>query len=326
MSLLCDTFAFIFDAESGSIKREQGTVAEMPSQEEYEATLAEELEVLESIYIDELEKISPEELHIRIEPEEDVLPLLFSIGLEPGEAPTESVEDGSPSPIVLSLHIKYTPDYPDAPPNMSIHVLRDTKGVLGPVLSDDVDDEDTSSADRPAVAELHQGLDEVASESLGMAMVFTLASHLRESVTTLIQQRVQEIEAQASAKREAEIEAEAEKFRGTAVTPERFAEWRLKFMAEMAEKEKKEEDLKLAKLSAKEREDYKKSRAKPSGKQLFEKGGTFEEEDVDEDGVQEVDWSLYTREQREKERREQEEQEELRRRTDGLAFDDEDDD
>ncbi len=94
----------------------------------------------------------------------------------------------------------------------------------------------------------------------------------------------------------------------------------------MAAKEKKEEEQKLSKLSAKEREDYKKSKVKPSGKQLFEKGGTFEEDDADEEGAEEVDWSLYTREQREKERREQEEQEELAGRTDGLAFDDEDDD
>ncbi|CDS00008.1 uncharacterized protein SPSC_02991 [Sporisorium scitamineum] len=297
----------------------------MPSQEEYEATLAEELEVLESIYIDELEKISPEELRIRIEPEEDVLPLLFSIGLEPGQAPTGSVEDGSPSPIVLSLHIHYTPEYPDAPPNMSIHIIRDTKAVLGPAIDDEDDqpEQDSSSADRPAVTELQVGLDEVAQESLGMAMVFTLASHLRESVTTLIQRRVQEIEAEASAKREAEIEAEAEKFRGTAVTPERFAEWRVKFLQEMAEKEKKEEEAKMSKMSAKEREDYKKSKVKPSGKQLFEKGGTFEDDDAAEEGAQEVDWSLYTREQRERERREQEE---LQSRTDGLAFGDEDDD
>ncbi|EST07696.1 RWD domain protein [Kalmanozyma brasiliensis GHG001] len=298
----------------------------MPSQEEYEATLAEELEVLESIYIDELEKISTEQLRIRIEPEEDVLPLLFSIGLEPGQTPTESVEEGSPSPIVLSLDIQYTTEYPDAPPNMSIRVLRDTKGVLGPATDDDDDDsEDAACSDRPAVTELQAGLDEVAQESLGMAMVFTLASHLRESVTTLIQQRVQEIESAASAKREAEIEAEAEKFRGTAVTPEKFAEWRVKFLQEMAEKDKKEEDAKLLKLSAREREEYKKSKVKPSGKQLFEKGGTLDDDDAAEEGAQEVDWSLYTREQREKERREQEEQDELRSRTDGLAFDDDDD-
>lgn len=301
--------------------------ARMPSQGEYEATLAEELEVLESIYIDELEKISSEELRIRIEPEEEVLPLLFSIGLEPGQAPTESVEDGSPSPIVLSLHIKYTSEYPDAPPNMSIQVLRDTKAVLGPAVSDedDKEDEDAAAVDRPAVAELQSGLDEVAQESLGMAMVFTLASHLRESVTILVQRRVAEIEAAASAKREAEIEAEAEKFRGTAVTPERFAEWRVQFLAEMAEKERKEEEAKMSKMSAKEREEYKKSKAKPSGKQLFEKGGTFEDDEAEDEGAQEVDWSLYTREQREKERREQEEQEELQNRTDGLAFDDDDD-
>ncbi len=293
-------------------------IGKMPSQEEYEATLAEELEVLESIYVDELEKVSAEELHIRIEPEEEVLPLLFSIGLEPGQTPTESVEDGSPSPIVLSLHIQYTSDYPDAPPNMSIHVVRDTKGILGPATEQDQEDaEDASNADRPAVAELQAGLDDVAQESLGMAMVFTLASHLRESVTTLIQRSVQEIEAAASAKREAEIEAEAEKFRGTAVTPERFAEWRVRFQQEMAEKEKKEEEAKLSKLSVREREEYKKSKVKPSGRQLFEKGGTFEEDDTAEDGAQEVDWSLYTREQREKERREQEEQEELQNRTMG---------
>lgn len=298
----------------------------MPSQEEYQATLAEELEVLESIYIDELEKISTEQLRIRIEPEDDVLPLLFSIGLEPGQAPTESLEDGSPSPIVLSLHIQYTTEYPDAPPIMSIRVVRDTKGVLGPATDGDHNDsEDAANADRPALTELQAGLDEVAQESLGMAMVFTLASHLRESVTTLIQRRVQEIESAASAKREAEIEAEAEKFRGTAVTPERFAEWRVKFVQEMAEKDKKEEEAKLLKLSAREREEYKKSKAKPSGKQLFEKGGTLDDDDAAEEGAQEVDWSLYTREQREKERREQEEQEELQRRTDGLAFDDDDD-
>ena len=284
--------------------------------------------MLESIYIDELEKISSEELRIRIEPEEDVLPLLFSIGLEPGQAPTESIEDGSPSPIVLSLLIKYTPEYPDAPPDMSIHVLRDTKAVLGPAVDDENEPQDQhfTSSERPAVTELQQGLDEVAQESLGMAMVFTLASHLRESVTTFIQRRVQEIEAEASAKREAEIEAEAEKFRGTAVTPERFAEWRVEFLKEMAEKERKEEEAKMSKMSAREREEYKKSKVKPSGRQLFEKGGTFEEDDVDDEGAQEVDWSLYTREQREKERREQEEQQELQNRTDALAFDDEDDD
>ena len=225
----------------------------MPSQEEYEATLAEELEVLESIYIDELETVSSEHLRIRIEPEEDVLPLLFSIGLEPGQAPTESVEQGSRSPIVLSLDIQYTPEYPDAPPNMSIHVVRDTKGILGP-QTDESEESGTESGtvERPSVAELQAELDEVAQDSLGMAMVFTLASHLRESVTTLIQRRVQEIEAAASAKREAEIEAEAEKFRGTAVTPERFAEWRLRFLQEMAEKEKKEEA--LYRLTTRERE------------------------------------------------------------------------
>lgn len=307
----------------------------MPSQEEYEAVLAEELEVLESIYIDELEKVSPEQLRIRIEPEEDVLPLLFSIGLELGQAPKESLEEGSPSPIQLSLLIKYTKDYPDAPPDMSIHVVRDTKGVLGPPLGNEDDNEEDTAASvqqstgLASVQELQRELNEVAQESLGLAMVFTLASHLRESLTTFIQRRVSELEAEASARREAEIEAEAEKFRGTAVTADRFSAWRQTFEAEQTERERKEEDAKMQKMSAKEREEYKKMKAKPSGKQLFEKGGTLEEDESrydDDEGAVEVDWSLYTREQREKERREAEEREELERRADTLTLDDGEDD
>lgn len=307
----------------------------MPSQEEYEAILAEELEVLESIYIDELEKVSSEELRIRIEPEEDVLPLLFSIGLELGEAPKESLENESPSPIQLSLHIKYTSDYPDAPPDMSIYVVKDTKGVLGPPLTNEDDDEEGAkeatqqSINQASVQELQKELDEVAQESVGLAMVFTLASHLRESLTTFIQRRVSELEAEASARREAEIEAEAEKFRGTAVTADRFSEWRRTFETEQRERERKEEDAKMQKMSAKEREEYKKMKAKPSGKQLFEKGGTLEEDESrydDDEGAVEVDWSLYTREQREKERREAEEREELERRAGTLATDDDEDD
>lgn len=307
----------------------------MPSQEEHEAVLAEELEVLESIYIDELDKVSAEELRIRIEPEEDVLPLLFSIGVELGETPKESIEAGSPSPIQLSLHINYTKDYPDTPPHMSIYVVKDTKGVLGPPTDDDDDNDDDDqrlqslrqSSEQASVQELQKELNEVAQDSLGLAMVFTLASHLRESLTTYIQRRVSELETEASARREAEIEAEAEKFRGTAVTADRFAEWRKVFEAEQKERERKEEDAKLHKLSAKEREEYKKMKAKPSGKQLFEKGGTLEEDDSrydDDEEAVEVDWSLYTREQREKERREAEEREEIEHRANALALDDDD--
>ncbi|KAN0066398.1 Protein gir2 [Thecaphora frezii] len=285
----------------------------MPSQEEHEQVLAEELEVLESIYIDELEEISAEELRIRIEPEEDVVPAILSVGVPVGETAPE-LEEGAPKPVELSLRIRYTADYPDQPPDIRIFVVRDTKGVLGEATEEDLEvpqDEKDEEEARESIKKLAEDLHEVAQESLGMAMVFTLASHLRESLTTYIQTRIEQLEAEESARREAELEAEAEKFRGTAVTPERFQEWRRAFELEMKAKARQEEEVKMAKMSPKEREEYKKAKIKPTGRQLFEKGGSFVEDEKEEDGVQELDWSLYSREQREKERIEEEQRREL---------------
>ena len=82
----------------------------------------------------------------------------------------------------------------------------------------------------------------------------------------------------------------------------------------------------MAKMSGKEREEYKKSRTKPSGRQLFERGSSLVEDEKEEEGGEEVDWSLYSREERERQRREEEEREEMERQADALNFDDGDDD
>ncbi|EPQ32207.1 uncharacterized protein PFL1_00404 [Pseudozyma flocculosa PF-1] len=302
----------------------------MPTKEEHDEVLAEELEVLESIYVDELHKVSAEELRIRIEPEEDVIPSIYSVGVPLGETAPEPEED-APAPVELSLRIRYTDDYPDQPPDVRIFVVRDVKGILGEATEEDQavpePGEDEDEETRESITKLTADLLEVAQESLGMAMVFTLASHLRESLTTYIQTRIEQLEAEDSARREAELEAEAEKFRGTAVTTERFAEWRKAFEAEMKAKAAKEEEAKMAKMSPKEREEYKKSKNKPTGRQLFERGGSFvDDDDKAEDDAQEVDWALYTREQRERERIEEEQRRELEEQAHRLALADDDDD
>jgi len=183
-------------------------------------------------------------------------------------------------------------------------------------------------------------------ESLGMAMVFTLASHLREALTNYVQRKRKEADEEDDKRRNEEIEvslssfhhlhhqlqsitarlkhhlsispapllshqAEAEKFRGTAVTADRFKAWKVAYEAERAAAAKAAENEHLSKLSGKEREEYKRRAMKPTGKELFSKG-QFKEEDDDEaeEGVQEVDWSLYSRENREG-RSEREEEEAL---------------
>lgn len=156
-----------------------------------------------------LTEVSPEELRIRIEPEEDVLPAVLALGLPPGETPPVLDED-EPKPVELTLRVRYTADYPDEPPQMQIYVIRDTKGVLGPETEEDQqvpeEGDDEPETTRESLTELLQDLEAVAQESLGMAMVFTLASHLRESLTAYIQKKIDQLEAEESARRDAEIE------------------------------------------------------------------------------------------------------------------------
>ena len=149
-------------------------------------------------------------------------------------------------------------------------------------------------------------------------MVFTLASHLRESLTAYKRRKAREDDARASRKREEELEAEAEKFRGTAVTAERFAAWRTDFDKEQARQRDQAEAEHLATLSNKEREEYRRAATKPSGRQLFSKAGAAIEEDKGDESVKEVDWTLYSREEREKQANEDDEH------SDGIVLDDDD--
>ncbi|WFD34167.1 Protein gir2 [Malassezia cuniculi] len=285
----------------------------MVSADEHAQTLAEELEVLESIYIDELEKISDDYLRISVVPEEQ----------------GEVAEDSSllKAPPTLVLHVKYTQDYPDEVPQIAITVRSDEAGVFGgepDVVSDDAPEDIPESNPHAGIQELLAGVHDTANESLGMPMVFTLASHLRETLTEYISRKDREAQAEASRRRDAELEAEAEKFRGTAVTVERFNAWRKEFEREREEKRAREEAAYIASLSAKEREEYRRFKSKPSGRQLFSKEVPVEEEEKGDDSVKDVDWSQFSREEREKHAREDLDQ--VEESVSALDLDDSDDD
>jgi len=132
-----------------------------------------------------------------------------------------------------------------------------------------------------------------------MAMVFTLATVLKEAAEALVHERAQAVETEREKKLRAEEEKEMEKFRGNLVTKERFQEWRLKFRAEIEEARKKAEE---------EREQEEKGKKgggggggggqgmglgkdgkekKLSGKELWERGlvGNVDEEEVDGEEV-----------------------------------------
>ena len=120
-------------------------------------------------------------------------------------------------------------------------------------------------------------------ESLGMAMVFTLVSQLQEALRFLVDDRVakRKQRVEDAARREAEASSSALAYRsylipilkieeartkGIPVTPASFAAWRIRFNRELARNAAAEEEERLKTMTPKERDEYKRSKTKLSGK------------------------------------------------------------
>ncbi|KAI0807121.1 RWD-domain-containing protein [Fomes fomentarius] len=219
--------------------------------------LAEEFEVLESIYPTELTKLSEREIRIEVEPDD----------------PVEGVDE-----IAVALSVEYTDEYPDAVPQFSIEVER-------------------GEMDESEIKQLLGELEKVGEENLGMAMTFTIVTHLRERLSSLVREREERIRKEDTERERRALEAEEARTRGTPVTVESFRVWKTKFDKEMAAKRAREEEEKVKGLSPKEREEYKRSHTRLSGRQLFERDrnlGTLDEGLAEEDAVS-VDISQYDR-------------------------------
>jgi len=168
----------------------------------------------------------------------------------------------------MLLTVKYPEEYPDIAPVLNLSAPQNAIPHSYLNLAEDK-------------TELLHGLEATIEENLGMAMVFTLVSTLKDAAEQLILDRKQ---AAANAHEEAVLAAEREenkKFHGTPVTPETFVSWREGFLREMEEIRVREEEERLAEL--------KKARikepAKLTGRQLWERGlaqGGVEEEGEDD--------------------------------------------
>ncbi|KAK0759998.1 hypothetical protein N5P37_007076 [Trichoderma harzianum] len=219
----------------------------------------EEREVLESIFPEEITDISETEFRIKV-----VLDI-------PDE---ETPEDEEPPNFLLS--VRYPDEYPDEAPHLDILASNNSPSHLHFSVGDDR-------------AQLLADLADTIQENLGMAMVFTLYSTLKEAAEQLVQDRK---DAAAKVIEEEKLAAEREenkKFHGTPVTPETFLKWREGFLREMEEQRVREEEERLAELKkAKIKEPV-----KLTGRQLWEKGlvGKGDEEEDEEglvDGVEQL--------------------------------------
>ncbi|KAK4239457.1 ubiquitin-conjugating enzyme/RWD-like protein [Achaetomium macrosporum] len=208
----------------------------------------EEREVLNSIFPDEITDISETEYRISI---------------------TLDIPDDEAEPPVMLLTVRYPEEYPDKAPLLELSAPQNSTPHQYLNIAEDKD-------------QLLQGLEATAEENLGIAMVFTLVSAVKEAAEQLVAERK---EAAAKAHEEAILAAEREenkKFHGTPVTRETFLKWREGFLKEMEEARIKEEEERASEL--------KKARIKEpprlTGKQLWERGlATASQEEGDEDGV-----------------------------------------
>lgn len=135
---------------------------------------------------------------------------------------------------------------------------------------------------------LLEALQPTIEESMGMAMVFTLVSTLKDAAELLISERKKAVQALKEVEAALVEEEENKKFHGTAVTRETFLQWRERFRKEM-EEERRREDVEREAEEKKRR--VAKDEKRLTGRQLWERGlakGVEEEEEDGEDTVEEM--------------------------------------
>lgn len=130
-------------------------------------------------------------------------------------------------PATLLLSVTYPEEYPDVAPHLDISNLHDGPKVPGLDLANDK-------------AALLKELEPTIEESLGIAMIFSIVSTLKDAAEQLIGERAKAAERVREAELRAAEEKENAKFHGEKVTKESFLQWRDSFRQEMAEKAKKE--------------------------------------------------------------------------------------
>jgi hypothetical protein len=182
-------------------------------------------------------------------------------------------DDGDESePPTILLQVKYPDSYPDEPPLLDL--LPIPNAPVHPLFSVASDREN-----------LLDGLKDTIEENMGMAMVFTLYSTLKENAEQLIAKRQAAVRHEHEQKLLAAEREENKKFHGTPVTPETFKSWREGFRKEMDELRAKQEEEDEA--ADKKRNRGKETVVQLTGKQLWERGlaGKVEEDDFEGEDV-----------------------------------------
>ena len=130
--------------------------------------------------------------------------------------------DEEPTPPTIILNVRYPEAYPDVAPMLDI-----TQPPNAPRQQHlDIQEDKTRLLD---------ALQPTIEENMGIAMVFSLVSTLKDAAELLIAERQQAVQAQKDFESQMAEEEENRKFEGEKVTRESFLAWRESFRHEMDE-------------------------------------------------------------------------------------------
>lgn len=236
---------------------------------------AQELEILQSIYPDELLVLTPTRFQINI-----------------------LLDTDSKHRHAVLLDVTYPEKYPETIPILNILEGMVEEEEAEADEDEDEDDEggydddddqamskkllnlvETINLDKDDYAELLRKINDEAEDNVGMPSIFSLASSLKDHAENQFTQKLKRKEKELMDIREAREREEQRKFTGTKVTPESFENWRQKFRKEMGIDRRLEERY----------ADVHKGRL--TGKQIFEQGLASGEELEDTTDGKEVDMS-----------------------------------
>lgn len=200
---------------------------------DYKAEQEQELEILASIYPDELTILNEDQTRFEI----SVL-----------------LDTDSETRHAVKLEIAYPDQYPDEVPDLDVvgceadnsHLRIDYIAQGKELEEKEQQEEDDNFAgsqklvnlierirfDKTDYKKLADMLREEALENIGMPSVFSLASSLKDHAEQLFQHKFELEEKAILDAREQKEQLEQAKFNGTKVTVESFAAWRAKFRAE----------------------------------------------------------------------------------------------
>ncbi|GMM30207.1 Gir2 protein [Martiniozyma asiatica (nom. inval.)] len=237
---------------------------------DYKEEQTQEIEILLSIYPDELTILNDSQTR-------------FSINVV--------LDTDSQRKHAVSLLVTYPETYPDVIPDLSISKGEIDNSHLPPILEDESESENEEEDDNFAGSRklvdlieritldkddyeiLLDLIKEEAEINIGMPSVFALASSLKDHAETQFQNKFENAENKILHAREEKEKKEQAKFNGTKVTPESFAKWRDNFRKETG-------------MDQRLQDRYKSMHAgKFTGKEIWDKGlATGADADVGEEG------------------------------------------